>query len=325
MRYIHGLVLCLLASAFAIGIISWSTSRFGPGGQRTEWRPGAASSRTGRRRTDLGGETFVETFLNSGALKNPLALNRTKLAVIIETRPLPELVPVILNFLANVPPDWPFRIYHSLENWALLNRSASLRRYSAEGRIRTYLHPAWVPYASYDDVSEWLTTKTFWEHLSPAEHILFFQSDSILCGNAHSSIEDFVDYDWVGASWDPRYQPKLADVRGGNGGLSLRKRSKLLRVLELYPFSASEGFGEDVFFSRKLALLPDANLPSRSVSDAFSLESTDNGHTPFGIHKPISYFDISNVYERCPEARILFQTSWTAAWSLLSKATSGFA
>jgi hypothetical protein len=43
-----------------------------------------------------------------------------------------------------------------------------------------------------------LTKASFWEQLAPVEHVLLFQSDSILCVNSHHRIEDFLEYDFVG-------------------------------------------------------------------------------------------------------------------------------
>jgi len=59
--------------------------------------------------------------------------------------------------------------------------------------------------------------------LAPAEHIFIFQSDSMICANAARSVEDYFEYDFVGA---------LLSRKGYNGGFSLRKRSSILRVLE---------------------------------------------------------------------------------------------
>ena len=66
-----------------------------------------------------------------------------------------------------------------------------------------------------------------WEDLEPAEHILIFQSDSIICANAARSVEDFFEYDLIGAPIGEGWG------QGYNGGLSLRKRSTVLRALDL--------------------------------------------------------------------------------------------
>lgn len=65
-----------------------------------------------------------------------------------------------------------------------------------------------------------------WEDLAPAEHVLIFQADSVLCANSVRSVEDFFEWDLIGAP----IKPQLGI--GYNGGLSLRKRRTMLRVLD---------------------------------------------------------------------------------------------
>jgi len=48
-----------------------------------------------------------------------------------------------------------------------------------------------------------MTVPEFWEGLAPAENILYFQRDSILCSNSVRSVEDFFEFDFVGAPVDP--------------------------------------------------------------------------------------------------------------------------
>ena len=72
-----------------------------------------------------------------------------------------------------------------------------------------------------------------------------------LCGNAARSVDDFFDYDLVGAP--------IADNlgKGYNGGLSLRKRSTILRVLDNWNWedihTHADRF-EDQWYFRRLVL-----------------------------------------------------------------------
>jgi hypothetical protein len=76
-------------------------------------------------------------------------------------------------------------------------------------------------------------------HLSPAESLLVFQPDSIFCANAPTTLNDFLEWDWIGAPWSPQV------AYGGNGGLSLRKVSKILQVLEKEQRTTGDGELED--------------------------------------------------------------------------------
>jgi hypothetical protein len=70
-----------------------------------------------------------------------------------------------------------------------------------------------------------------------------FQGDSILCSNAVRSVDDFFEYDFIGARIAPGWG------KGYNGGLSLRRRSTVLRVLREWEYtSKSKPHPEDQWF-----------------------------------------------------------------------------
>ncbi|KAA8572414.1 hypothetical protein EYC84_003036 [Monilinia fructicola] len=73
-------------------------------------------------------------------------------------------------------------------------------------------------------------------NLAPAEHILLFNSDSMLCSNAATSVDNFFAYDLIGTP---------VKDKGHRGGLSLRKRSSMLRVLDNWDFAAEVKKKED--------------------------------------------------------------------------------
>ncbi|KAJ3133194.1 hypothetical protein HDU90_006349 [Geranomyces variabilis] len=83
-----------------------------------------------------------ERVLKTAAVCTPTALtdpfNRTKVALLIETRPKVSLVPILLHYMATTPPDWPFHVIHSAENAHIL-ASRSLQQYMTSGRLNTTL------------------------------------------------------------------------------------------------------------------------------------------------------------------------------------------
>ena len=67
---------------------------------------------------------------------------------------------------------------------------------------------------------------------------LFFQTDSAFCCAGVHHLDDFLGYDYVGAPWNTTHEvAKMMTLHGhgGNGGLSLRKRPAMLRVLDEFP------------------------------------------------------------------------------------------
>ncbi|KAF4689512.1 hypothetical protein FOZ60_001563 [Perkinsus olseni] len=53
---------------------------------------------------------------------------------------------------------------------------------------------------------------SFWEAIEPsnADKVLVFQSDSVMCGSG--DLDDFLEYDYIGAPWKHRYGSSYAKV-----------------------------------------------------------------------------------------------------------------
>ena len=69
------------------------------------------------------------------------------------------------------------------------------------------------------------TYPEYWEMLQ-GDRLLVFQSDSVPCSGSNHEIDEFFDYDYVGAPW------VYNDHEGGNGGLSLRNRTAVISMLK---------------------------------------------------------------------------------------------
>jgi hypothetical protein len=169
-----------------------------------------------------------------------------KVAVMIEDRPRKNLVALILHFNSVLGPSWPIVIYTSSENLGTFSSSAALGRHLHSGIISIRILPSTVLFTNSDSVSRFLTKPWLWENLAPATHILMFQSDSMLCANAARSVEDFFEYDFVGAPIAPHLGA------GMNGGLSLRKRETFLRILDEWDWETDKGsrFEDRWFYDR---------------------------------------------------------------------------
>lgn len=187
--------------------------------------------------------TLQETTATSTSIVTANISTSIKAAVIIETRQSGNVIPLVLHFSAVLGPDWPIVIYTSAENFGSFSTSQALLRLRKAGRVvvRSLAKEVWFP--NWDSVSWFLTRKMMWEDLAPAEHILIFQSDAILCSNSVRSVEDFFEWDLIGApiarNWGEGY----------NGGLSLRKRSTTLRALDKYEWTKYGGMrAEDQWY-----------------------------------------------------------------------------
>ena len=125
--------------------------------------------------------------------------------------------------------------------------------------------------------------------LSRVCHALVVQEDALLLG---PSLEPFLEgggYSYVGAPWHPHDgwvagKPWLAAV-GGNGGLSLRRRSHALACLDA--FAWQRGQWEDAYFVEALQRLGHPVAPA-SAASAFAVERLPSAR-PCGLHKAYNY------------------------------------
>jgi len=119
-------------------------------------------------------------------------------------------------------------------------------------------------------------SKDFYNNI-PTEIILIFQTDSVICEENKDLINKFInnDYDYVGAPWSNAV---------GNGGLSLRKKSKMLEIIEKCP---KNNINEDIFFANSCI---NTKKPSIDEAKEFSVESLFS-ENHFGVHKPWIHFN----------------------------------
>ena len=193
--------------------------------------------------------------------------NESKVALLIENRPNPILAPLMLHFISVVPPDWRFRFMGSMESLAQINKSVAIREQVAAGKLDLTYIPSNMTTGSQEEISQFLTTLWLYEVvLQPAEWLLVFQTDSILCANSKKNINDYLEYDWVGAPWDTRGR------FGGNGGLSLRRVSAMIEVLR-HQVRKENSEPEDVWLTDRLGHRPGSKLANGTVSLVFSGET----------------------------------------------------
>ncbi|TVY28630.1 hypothetical protein LHYA1_G002311 [Lachnellula hyalina] len=259
-----------------------------------------------------------------------------KVAVIIESRFRSNLIPLILHFGIVLGDSWPIIILTSAESASQFSTSSALARYLQNGIMQVRVLPQDSMLTDADAMNRFLTQDWLWEFLSPAEHILLFQSDSMLCGNAARSVNDYFEYDFVGA-------PTAAGGSDAyNGGLSLRKRSSTLKVLEEWDYEDTKKNDkndryEDQWFHNRFVplklpqklkkltrclrlkilqerdeaegILPEEddaiNLPSVEVARTFSVKTVDYPH-PLGVHQIHKWTEESliRLTEWCPEYKL---------------------
>lgn len=163
-----------------------------------------------------------------------LPLNADYQAIIVETREVP-LEYVIKNHLYYLGEGWGLTIYCGDNYNHIKNECTGIKNYKI---IKTNI-------ASDYDYNNLLTSIQFWS--VPYKRVLIFQHDSLLL---RQGIEDYLQYDYVGAPW--AWRPT-----GFNGGLSLRNPKAMLTALKKNKYTSGN---EDVFFSNTVKNQPEATV-----------------------------------------------------------------
>ncbi|KAK6331304.1 hypothetical protein TWF730_004389 [Orbilia blumenaviensis] len=236
-----------------------------------------------------------------------------KVAAIADTSFTPRHVPLLMHYSGVLGPEWPIVYYTSQETYntylkpGVANVSKVWTRALSEGRIQVRFLPTRFEMTSRSGVNSFLADKWMWEDLAPAKHVLIFQADAIICGNAHKTVDDFLEWDFIGATLAP-------EGRMYNGGLSLRNRDMVLRILNANDYqkdTAAARFkfeGEDVWYSKHMDLIG-AKLPSNEVALEFACEyhfHIKAQKQPMGYHKvhKAAPSKIDEISEWCPEIHL---------------------
>lgn len=198
-------------------------------------------------------------------------------AIIVEPRKHRALDFVLGNFLENLDGRWRIIVFHGTENETFVKDIIA-----AKGTDRITTANIGRSNLTKEEYSAYMMSTEFLYKV-PTDTFLIFQTDSMICSDQKNTIDKFLKYDYVGAPW--KEIPKEYERRGtlvGNGGLSLRRKSKMLEILEKCPVSPSN-VPEDVFFA-----LPCAGVriykPSVSTAKEFSMEML-YGPKSWGIHR----------------------------------------
>ena len=194
-------------------------------------------------------------------------------AVIIEPRVHPDLLTVIKSTMYHLNETgsnikWGLQIFHGNENKELVeNIQLNL------GNV--ILTNMGIDNFTHGEHSRYMESSEFWKQVKGTK-TLIFQTDSLLL---RSGIDDFLEYDYVGAPWRKPKENQWV----GNGGLSLRTVSKMIKICENNP--VTEDILEDIYFMKYMKGIGVADIETAmkfSMEDVFS-------PNPLGVHNPIRH------------------------------------
>lgn len=217
--------------------------------------------------------TLFKAKLNNYIPKIHLDTNYT--AVIVEPRNHADLEVVIQNVMyflnesdSNI--KWGLTIFHGTDNQTFVEDIT--QKWDNVNLIN--LNVSNLGDNSYNDL---LKTPTFWKKIS-TENLLIFQTDSLLL---RFGIDEFLKWDYVGAPWIRYREGSIV----GNGGLSFRKKSKMVEISSHYYDNSIEM--EDIFFCKYLNREDVADYDSAKI---FSVEDVYYKN-PIGVHQPKIEYD----------------------------------
>ena len=263
------------------------------------------------------------------SLKNELNISNSKkeryTAIIVEPRKHRALHFVLRNFFENLDDNWDFVILHGTENKDYLNNiMEKLSKYKSRATLIN-LNKKNLTYQEYNGL---FYDKSFYDYI-PTETFLVFQTDSMILKENKDKINDFLEYDYVGApigslshygDFKDKEMINEKHYEVGNGGLSLRKKSKMIELLKYIKFAKSKHifdinkFGEyipeDRFFSGEMTSeYIDIYKPHVQEASNFAVQELYND-SPFGIHKiweGLNENEIHKLIHKYPEIRNLIK------------------
>jgi hypothetical protein len=199
-------------------------------------------------------------------------------AIIVEPRKH-ELLPYVLYNMARIygGTDVSLYIFHGNKNIDYIN--SIIKDWSNVQLVNLN-----VDNLTINDYNILLTSKSFYYNFK-SKYVLIFQTDSIICKENKNYINEFIKYDYVGAPW--------RNKNVGNGGLSLRKKSKMLEIIENCRYGNNN---EDLYFSHACPQVI-LNKPIYEDSKYFSVE-TDYSDISFGVHKPWKHLSKDQLIEK---------------------------
>lgn len=190
-------------------------------------------------------------------------------AIIIETRIL-DFKKIIENHKRYLPDGWEITFFGSKQNEEIIERDFPEIRFIRLPQDLTNNFTA-------DKYNRLITTKGFWLNV-PYEKVLVFQHDSMLL---RCCVDDFIEWDYIGAPWSH------INIRGGNGGLSLRTKQKMIDIIDKITYDPAKDGNEDLYFCRYMKIVGGKIAP-KEIAQQFSVETVFYP-TPVGCHAPEKY------------------------------------
>lgn len=231
-------------------------------------------------------------------------------AIIIEPRKHCAIEFVLNNICECLSDEWNVILFHGTTNTDYVKKIVE-NNTQFENRVK--LIELNVENLDITEYSRLLATKSVIYDYILSEVFLVFQTDSMILKENKNIINEFLNYDYVGAPWVITNYPFTKNSCFiGNGGFSLRRKSKMIEIIEKIEWNRANEFKEcyysnvyeDLYFCTNYDNIV-VNKPEYQQATAFCVAEVFN-NAPFGCHRPWGggqYEAMVNLY---PEIKTLF-------------------
>jgi len=163
-------------------------------------------ARTGLKLCLLAAAVATLVLRSARPSSTPHGLPHSKFrAVTVLHAPCNTLAFTLANFAGNLGSGWPIVVFHNDALTEFVEHTQGVHHMLRDGRLHLVSLERHgfdtLPSSTTDGYSKLLTSSSFWRFLN-ADHVLIFQTDSVLCSLSPWTVHDFLQYDYVGAPWN---------------------------------------------------------------------------------------------------------------------------
>lgn len=228
---------------------------------------------------------------------------------------------MIQNTHENIPDDWLIQVYYTGFGQSLMGVEINrgIKRLIDSGRVRLVVIPPEVLKVKKKKF-ELMTELWIWQNMM-AEKVLLFGGTSVICSNSPRNINQFVQFDYIGAPWN------AYKGFGGDGGISIRSRSWMVKVIqyELSKYESEEQkltvykkWGqEDHFFMSRIVEMQKKNLPGIETIKLATKNDTQSFAAIGGIYNndvwavagtlpDVPFKERDKFLQLCPEIKMFY-------------------
>ncbi len=133
---------------------------------------------------------------------------------------------MVENIVDNIPQNWVIQVFYTGNGQSLkgITVNRGLQKHLDTGKLVLTTIPDEI-WQTKRKRYQLMTERWLWANML-ADKVLIFGGSAVICSNSPYRITDFLHFDYIGAPW------KAFKGVGGEGGISVRNRQLMLRVID---------------------------------------------------------------------------------------------